>query len=31
MRFAGWLHQWTNIYTVTPQQGFDALTAGQTP
>ena len=25
LRYAGWLHQWINVYTVTPQQGFDAL------
>jgi hypothetical protein len=27
LRYGGWLHQWTNIYTVMPQQGYDALTA----
>jgi hypothetical protein len=26
MRFAGWLKQWVNIYTVTPQDGYDAVT-----
>jgi hypothetical protein len=26
LRYAGWRHEWVNIYTVTPQQGFDALT-----
>lgn len=25
MRFAGWLHQWPDIYTVTPQDGWNAL------
>jgi hypothetical protein len=25
LRYAGWLHDFTNIYTVTPQDGWDAL------
>lgn len=25
MRFAGWYHPFVNIYTVTPQDGYDAL------
>ena len=25
MRFAGWLHPWIDIYTVTPAQGWEAL------
>ena len=25
MRFAGWLHDFVNIYTVTPQDGWNAL------
>lgn len=25
LRFAGWLHDFVNIYTVTPQDGWDAL------
>jgi hypothetical protein len=29
LRFAGWLHQWPDIYTVTPQDGFEAVTSGQ--
>ena len=27
MRYGGWLHEWVNIYTVTPQQAYDALVA----
>jgi hypothetical protein len=27
LRYAGWLHEWVNIYTVMPQQGYDALIA----
>lgn len=26
LRYAGFLHQWPNIYTVTPAEGYDALT-----
>lgn len=29
LRYGGYLHEWTNIYQVTPQMGYDALTAGQ--
>lgn len=29
LRYAGMLHQWINIYTVTPQMGFDVLTQSQ--
>jgi hypothetical protein len=29
LRFAGWLHEYVNIYTVTPQMGFNAVTSGQ--
>jgi hypothetical protein len=25
MRYAGWLHEYINVYLVTPQQGFNAL------
>lgn len=25
LRYAGWLHNWKNIYTVTPAQGYVAL------
>ncbi len=25
LRFAGWLHEWPNIYIVTPQDGYRAL------
>jgi hypothetical protein len=25
LRFGGWLHHWTSIYTVTPQQSLEAL------
>ena len=28
LRYGGWLHQWIDIYDVTPQQGFDALAIG---
>lgn len=25
LRFGGWLHTWVDIYTVTPQQGYEAV------
>ena len=25
LRYAGWLHQWVDLYTVTPQMGYCAL------
>ena len=25
LRYAGWLYEWTNIYVVTPQQGWGAI------
>jgi hypothetical protein len=27
LRYAGWLYEWINIYTVMPQAGYDAVTA----
>ena len=26
LRYGGWLHQFVNVYTVTPQQAFESLT-----
>ena len=31
LRYAGWLHEWVNIYTVMPQGAYDALTDAQLP
>jgi hypothetical protein len=28
LRFGGWLHDWIDIYDVTPQQAFDVLAIG---
>jgi len=25
LRFGGWFHNWTGIYTIFPQQAYDAL------
>ena len=30
MRYAGWLHPWINVYTVTPQMGYCAVVGGPT-
>ena len=27
LRYGGWLHEWTNVYLVTPQQAYDILVA----
>ena len=26
LRYGGWLHDWVNLYLVTPQQAYDSLT-----
>jgi hypothetical protein len=27
LRYGGWLHDWLDVYTITPQQAFDVLTS----
>jgi hypothetical protein len=28
LRYGGWLHQWVNVYTISPQQAYDVLAKG---